>query len=310
MDPSPYAEELRQLLEQTALIVGRRASDNNAFRQELMELDVNLSFARLRLHGSRSQLEDELSQLRTELNARMVEYALEGRSLEERIRAKTEELREVDVEGAAKPAPGTRHKSVVQYDMAGYSTVVHRLEQNLGLESTRSLNQRIAGFANEALRAISTARRSVFASGGGDGAILAFDQASTAFDFAERFFALVRKHNDRIVDPILIPLYRRYFRMGIATGEIAWQPLGGGMFDMAGERIIDAVRFQDAGRPGELFVDESTFRRLTADQQAQFEQERLQVKGKREEVFTVYRSIFDPNAAEEAQQHGLWKPKS
>jgi hypothetical protein len=98
--------------------------------------------------------------------------------------------------------------------------------------------------------------------------------------------------------------------MGASTGRISWKPIGGGLFDAGGTRIIDAVRFQDAGYPGELFVDESTFKGLLPEQQARFETQSLEVKGKREESYTIRRCVFDNQAAMEAEKYGLWKRKT
>jgi class 3 adenylate cyclase len=311
--PSPNAEDLRGIVENVRASVARRAAECNALWSEWIQLQVNLAFKDFRRHADSRRLEAELMRLNDQVFAEMRLYADREEETRGRIQKLAEEMERIDGELAGGPAetrPGLPRKTVLQLDMAGYSTVARRIQGTIGTEDVAALNREIAAAQDEALAVLRIPRRLVYVSGGGDGALLAFDLADTAFDFAGKFFEIIGRRNALVQDAALHALYRRYFRMGASTGPVVFRPLGEGLVAAGGVPIIDAVRFESAGRPGELAVDEATFQDLSDDRKARFEADPVRVKGKREEEFVVRRCVFDADAAGEAQAHGLWQPKT
>jgi class 3 adenylate cyclase len=295
-------------------MIARWATKCQDRQSELIQLRIRLAFVSFRDHGAATQLEDELGQLLQEVETRRDEALTLDRHIADEIRRLTEQLRQMEGDRRGDEVnldlPAQGRKTVLQFDMASYSDVAHTLQRNFGIAQMEALDQEIQGFGDAALIEIDLVRSQVVVSEGGDGATFAFDEASDAFNFAEAFFAIVQKRNTRTTDASIASLCKRFFRMGAATAELIRKPTGRGLFATTGTVIADAVRLQDGGKPGELFVDEATYRALPAKQKKCFETEPVTVKGKRKEVFTAYRCIFDAGAADEAQQLGLWQPKS
>lgn len=187
------------------------------------------------------------------------------------------------------------HKTVVEFDLVGYSTICDNLEQGLDVNTVAQLNQQIQSFIDTGLKAVNTPRESTVMTTTGDGAILVFDSAQDAHRFTEFVHEATHAHNRTRQQP----LAKRVFRSGAATGEIVMQPKPGGGFDIAGTTIARAVRLEAKAQPGGLLVDETTYENLSVDQKRQYDA-KTRVTGKRDEVFDAYARQLNSNGPDDA----------
>ncbi|MBI4662778.1 MAG: adenylate/guanylate cyclase domain-containing protein [Verrucomicrobia bacterium] len=211
-----------------------------------------------------------------------------------------------DAEEAAKSWPDaispiperkqTMHKTVVELDLVGYSTIAENLEQALGVETSPKLNAQIQGFIDQGLAAVRADRARTVMATTGDGAILVFDAPSAAHSFAEAVHASTREHNKSKDKPI----GKRVFRIGAATGELVMEPKAGGGYEIAGMTIARAVRLEAKAKPGELLVDTGTYEGLERGQQ-KFYAARETILGKRDEKFDAHRCVFNPDGVKDAE---------
>ena len=187
------------------------------------------------------------------------------------------------------------HKTVVEFDLVGYSTICDNLEQGLDVNTVAQLNQQIQSFIDEGLQAVNAPRDLTVMATTGDGAILVFDSAQDAHRFTESVHEATEAHNRARTQP----LAKRVFRSGAATGDIVMQPRPGGGFDIAGTTIARAVRLEAKAQPGGLLVDEATYENLPEDQKRRYDA-KTQVTGKRDEVFDAYPCQLDMNGPQDA----------
>jgi class 3 adenylate cyclase len=172
-------------------------------------------------------------------------------------------------------------KTVVELDLVGYSDVARVLQENLDTEAIARLNTQIQEFVEAGLKATGAEREQVLLKTTGDGAILAFDRSEDAHRFAVGVHRATQEHNIKRS----LPFSKRWFRIGIATGDLYREPNG----DIAGTVIADAVRLEAAGLPGQIITDATTFDSLPADLQTLYGSEEI-VAGKRDERFAARRS--------------------
>jgi class 3 adenylate cyclase len=182
----------------------------------------------------------------------------------------------------------------VELDLIGYSTICDLLEEAAGVDAIANLNKDIQAFVDVGLESIDAERPQVVMQTTGDGAILVLDRPADAHRFAEAVHAATRKHNQRKNRPV----GKRVFRVGAATGDLAIEPKPSGGFEIAGMSIARAVRLEGKSSPGGLLVDPDTFEGLTGEQQ-QLYAAAEQVAGKRDEMFTAFRCVMDPRAAQD-----------
>ncbi len=174
-------------------------------------------------------------------------------------------------------------KTVVEFDLVGYSTISENFEQSLDVTTVAQLNQQIQAFIESGLKAVNATREENVMTETGDGAILVFDSAQDAHRFAEAVHHATRNHNQMRSQQ----LAKRIFRSGAATGEIVMKPKPGGGYDIAGTTIARAVRLEGKALPGAFLIDEATFLALSTEQRKQYGSKQL-VHGKREEEFEAY----------------------
>lgn len=186
-------------------------------------------------------------------------------------------------------SPVNREVTVVELDLVEYSSISAVLQESLGPEAVLPLNQQIQEFINQALQSVGVSRSDSVMSTTGDGAILLFEEAHIAHQFARTIHNLTQQHNKG-------KSHRsgfRLFRIGAATGTITLQPLPTGGFDIAGITIAIAVRLESAAKPGEFVVDKATFDILPDQLKTQYGPEEL-IRGKRDEIFKAFRCIMNP----------------
>jgi hypothetical protein len=188
-------------------------------------------------------------------------------------------------------------RTVLELDLVGYSDVARLLDENLGPQTVTALNDQIQGFVDRGLAGLGLARENTVMATTGDGAILVFERAEQAHRFAQTVHEVVRDHNAATT----LPAAKRLFRMGAATGNIDLRLRAAGGFDLAGIKIADAVRFEAAGRPGELLIDLATHADLPEDLQRQYDPEEP-IRGKRGETYRCRRCVMDPSADAELKK--------
>jgi len=175
-------------------------------------------------------------------------------------------------------------KTVVELDLVGYGDVCRTLEENIGVKVVAEFNNQIQGFVDTALSSVGAKRKRVVLATTGDGAILAFNQPPDAHCFGTALHLATQAHNATRSTG----LAQRWFRIGVATGELNERSRIGGGREIAGMAIVNAVRLETAARPGQVVVDIRTFASLSADVQAIYGPEET-VVGKRGEQFAARR---------------------
>jgi class 3 adenylate cyclase len=184
-------------------------------------------------------------------------------------------------------------KTIVELDLVGYSDVARALEENLDAEIVGKFNDQIQEFVNSGLKAVGVTRRNAVRATTGDGAILVFDDPADAHKFAVEVHKSTQEHNRQKT----LPSAQRWFRIGIATGELSQRARADGGREIAGTVIANAVRLEGAARPGQIVIDDTTFKWTAQDQYGPAET----VPGKRTERFEVRRStIVQYSSSDEA----------
>jgi class 3 adenylate cyclase len=184
-------------------------------------------------------------------------------------------------------------KTVLELDLVGYTDIARVYQQGHGSQWVADLNRQIQDFVDVGLRAVGANRATTFVKTTGDGAILVFDEARHAHEFAQAVYQATRHHNADKTEASA----QRFFRMGAATGEITLVPLDGGGRDIAGMTIANAVRLEQASHPGELLIDPATYDPLPTKWKRQYDPQE-EVAGKRDERFQARRSVMIPAGGE------------
>jgi class 3 adenylate cyclase len=180
-------------------------------------------------------------------------------------------------------------KTVLELDLVGYSDVVRNLEQQVGVEVVATFNDQIQEFVEVGLAATQSKREDIVRATTGDGAILVFEQAASAHAFAVAVLEATRTHNAQKS----VPSAKRWFRVGIATGDLHEHEGRTGARAIAGSVIGNAVRLESAARPGQIVSDATTFGLLPNEFQALNGAEEV-VEGKRHERFAARRYTVVP----------------
>jgi class 3 adenylate cyclase len=174
-------------------------------------------------------------------------------------------------------------KTIVELDLQGYSDVARELEDHFSAELVMRFNEQIQTFVVEALGVAKVLAKDAMMATTGDGAILIFDAPSVAHIFAEAVHDITRLHNYEKK----VAAAQRWFRIGIATGDVAIKDLGGEK-RMAGSVIGRAVRLEAAAQIGEILADAETYAGFSREQRARYGAEE-QIPGKRNELFPARR---------------------
>jgi class 3 adenylate cyclase len=134
----------------------------------------------------------------------------------------------------------TVKKTVLELDLVGYSSISNNVEESLDVSTVAQLNQQIQSFIEAGLRAAKASREENVMSLTGDGAILVFDSAQQAHNFAEAVHRATQEHNRTRKQQLAM----RVFRSGAASGEIFMKRKPGGGYDIAGSTVARAVRLE------------------------------------------------------------------
>jgi tetratricopeptide (TPR) repeat protein/class 3 adenylate cyclase len=173
--------------------------------------------------------------------------------------------------------------TVAVVDMAGYSDIAKLLEENLTAGAVAELNRQIQGFMNRSLSQLPNDHSYRVVSRPGDGIIVFFENAEDAHSFGFQVHVFAKEHNDQRTELIA----ERWFRIGIATGEVNMNSLSGTP-EYAGIAIANACRLESAAGKGEILADTNTFSALTEESKRLYGEEEM-VKGKRAERFGARR---------------------
>jgi class 3 adenylate cyclase len=180
-------------------------------------------------------------------------------------------------------------KTVAVVDMVGYSSIARLLEQNISAASVSELNKQIQNFMTRGLQQLQPAELYTVVARTGDGIILLFDSVDAAHSFAAGVHRFAKEHNDLRTESTA----QRWFRVGIATGEVSVTPRPGANDEYAGTTIANAVRLEAAAEAGEVMMDDVSFAELSPELRPLYGPEET-VQGKRDESFRVRRYIVTP----------------
>lgn len=150
-------------------------------------------------------------------------------------------------------------KTVVELDLVGYSEKASTLEEQFDAALVAQFNEHIQEFVDRGLAAVGSQRKGTVMATTGDGAILTFDSADDAHRFAVEVHNATQKHNAQKKQASA----KRWFRVGIATGDLSEYTDSVGKSQIVGTVIISAVRLEASARPGQIVVDEATFNSLS-----------------------------------------------
>jgi len=146
-------------------------------------------------------------------------------------------------------------KTVIEFDLIGYSQMAVRLQALLGPEAISILNSRIQAPIRQGLMDRGLDWELCVKNTGGDSVVLLLESAAKAHDLAvsvHEWSAANNPTNESGDERDAL-----WFRVGIATGPVS-EAFGG----IAGAAIIDAVRLEAAGSPGHILIDEATYAAL------------------------------------------------
>lgn len=173
---------------------------------------------------------------------------------------------------------------IVVIDMVGYSTLARHLEENAGAAAVAQLNRQIQAFVDTGLAALPPDATLTRIAETGDGAILLFTLPEHAHRFAAHVLLTANQHNQSRTDESA----KRWFRIGIASGEVTRKTLDQQDSGYAGIAIANAVRLESAAQPAEIVIELDTFEALPAPLRRLYGPEST-VRGKRTELFRVRR---------------------
>ncbi len=203
-------------------------------------------------------------------------------------------------QAAATEEPGTPlgsmmlRRTVAVVDMVGYSSIARMLEENISAMSVSDLNRQIQGLFSRALGTLQDRNGYCVVSKPGDGIILLFERADDAHQFGRQVHLFSKEHNELRSERTA----QRWFRVGVATGDVDATACSTLSADYAGLAIINAVRLESAARTGDILVDTATYSLFSPEVQRLYGAEET-VEGKREERFRVRRfHVVDAGAGE------------
>ncbi len=188
------------------------------------------------------------------------------------------------------PTGNMVRRTVAVVDMIGYSTIAKLLEENISAQSVADLNHQIQLFMASSLAAIPDPSSYSVVAKTGDGIIVLFHHADDAHHFGCRVHLAARQHNDLRSERTA----ERWFRIGIATGNVHSTDAATAPSEYAGVTIANAVRLESAAQAGEIVIDRQSFEALAAGSKAAYTAETL-VRGKRTERFPARRYCVTPH---------------
>ena len=183
---------------------------------------------------------------------------------------------------------GRIDEALIEYERAAARSKDKRavmLKARLALPVIPHSNEQIQEFVDAGLSACGVAREAAVFADTGDGAMLLFDDAATAHRFALAVHQACDAHNRHLS----VASAQRWFRIGIATGEVA-ERTESGTHKVAGLVLSNAVRLETAGDPGHVLIDAATYDALPAELRDGYAGPEA-VTGKRSETFQAYRYI-------------------
>ena len=192
-------------------------------------------------------------------------------------------------EDSSAPPTATLRRSVAVVDMVAYSSIARILEQNTSAASVAELNRQIQAFMTGALAQLPPGCPCSVVARTGDGIILLFDHAIDAHAFGYHVHLLAKQHNDQRSETTA----KRWFRVGIATGEVTSTDTAHSPAEYAGTTIANAVRLEAAAHAGEIVLDADSFAGLPAETRILYGPGKT-IHGKRDETFRVHRFQVTP----------------
>lgn len=157
-------------------------------------------------------------------------------------------------------------QTVIEVDLVGYSRLLPILDQGLGPGAVAEFNSQIQGFIDAATQAAGLNPASAVNQRAGDGAIVLVETAENAYRFAVALHMDTSEHNRTRNEP----LSKRYFRVGVATGDLHVSQAGQSPPVIAGEVIARACRLETKSPAGGMLIDDATYRELRPNTKATF----------------------------------------
>ena len=192
------------------------------------------------------------------------------------------------ITAAEQPRPShsssTLTGTVAVVDMVGYSSIAKILEENINAASVAELNQQIHTFIAHSLEQIPGTEAYRLIAKTGDGAIVLFQHAEDGHRFGFQVHLSAREHTGKRSESTA----ERWFRVGIATGDVNVTNASNVPCEYAGIAIANAVRLEASAKAGEIVVDANTFAKLSPESQALYGSEEI-ARGKHDERFRTRR---------------------
>ena len=190
-------------------------------------------------------------------------------------------------------------------DLIGYSTTARGIDDLFGADGLLRFNTSIQGLIDQALAAAGADRAANVKATTGDGAILWFDEPPQALSFAHALQRESRDHNATKSTPG----GKLVFRIGVATGDVAKAELSDGSSVEGGMVFVRAARFEPKADPGGVLIDRATWEAAGAADQALFKGPET-IEGKRDEKFTGYRALLNPDGPADAEAFASSAPSA
>jgi hypothetical protein len=171
--------------------------------------------------------------------------------------------------------------TVVQLDLVKSSTFTSGIEKKGGVDLTKYFLENIKGFVQSAFNSVvkHPDEAEEIQSCGGEAYRISLKDVNNAYQFVEKFCALVKENDDQ--EPNKDKLI---FRIGAATGTINFDPSGLGLDRITGHHVLVTVsRLFTANPPGYFYVDQETFNNFDENIKQKFENESVLVPGKEHE---------------------------
>jgi len=147
-------------------------------------------------------------------------------------------------------------------DLWHYGELVRLASDVAGISGVEEINQQIETLIKESVEALGTPLEDALIVIVGDGATLVFDVPAQAYKFAEELHRRTAAQNAAKRGPE----GNKYFRVGVRLGDILLRKMTiDGKFialNLVGTTVVDAVRLQEASRPGGVVVCAESFAEL------------------------------------------------
>ena len=191
-----------------------------------------------------------------------------------------------------------RTGTVASVDMVAFAVTQRRLHETIGASAVAMLQRQIHELVHRSLAQLPDADHHHVISEPGDGAIVLFDRAEDAHCFSFHIHVFAGEHNDQCSQRDA----ERWFRVGIATGQIDARQTPGEPTHYAGITITDSVRLEQKAPQGGMLVDRKTFAALSPETKKWYgEEESVQGKHSSETFFARRCHVtLQPERAEKA----------